>query len=172
MSVPPFTLLLFSNPMLKIFRARDFAKMANGSKIYITCNDLIHFNADFAIDASIECLPSVNLSIQTSDASLRRDGFKCEKLRSHIFECTPCPPGHYAYLPRGPCRRCPAGSFYQDELGLNYCKSCPSGQYVPPNEAPGKSPLACLTCPDGTKKNFKPASNGLGHLMHFWRLRL
>ena len=48
---------------------------------------------------------------------------------------------------------CPAGSFYQDQIAQRQCKICPPGQYVSPVQAPGKSPLQCITCPEGTRAN-------------------
>ena len=42
---------------------------------------------------------------------------------------------------------------YQDQLAQLRCMQCTIGQYVPPEKAPGKSPLDGVTCPEGTRTN-------------------
>ena len=72
------------------------------------------------------------------------------------FACYPCKTGEYdavAHHKDQHCAPCPYGEFYQDEMASIDCKKCPLGQYVPPHNGPGKSPLDCLTCPKGTNTN-------------------
>ncbi|XP_073254412.1 uncharacterized protein [Porites lutea] len=51
------------------------------------------------------------------------------------------------------CIECPAGGFYSDQLAFvnDSCLHCKNGTFVHYNNAPGKSPFDCKTCPDGTE---------------------
>ncbi|CAH3198875.1 unnamed protein product, partial [Porites evermanni] len=48
------------------------------------------------------------------------------------------------------CIECPAGGFYSDQLAFvnDSCLHCKNGTFVHYNNAPGKSPFDCKTCPD------------------------
>lgn len=150
MRSPPLLVLLFSVPQLKVFNSSDFITMKTGSKLLITCNNLQQISGHVSLQADVQCFPPVNFTITSTDKNMENDGFKCLLQKLDMRKCFPCPLG--SFITDTPCKECPPGSFYQDEFGLNYCKSCPSGQYVPPDKSPGKSPLDCLTCPDGTEK--------------------
>eukprot|EP00794_Sanderia_malayensis_P009160 gene9160-10133_t len=154
MKSAPTLLLLFANPPLKNLKLKEFRTMSNESNIYASCKNLMEVTNYAESKANIKCFPSKYFSIIDGERSLSEDGYNCTFHPPTNYVCVPCPAGYITDHSKVPitCRKCPPGSFYQDELALTYCKSCPSGQYVPPESSPGKSPLDCLTCPDGTKK--------------------
>ena len=153
MKKKPHLLLLFGNPRITYMRTRDYQNMTADSKIYISCRSITTFSSPFLMSAKLICSPSKNLVINTATLGLEGSGFNC-----HVHEkaCYPCKPGEYdgnIYHTNHNCIPCPFGAFYQDEMASTDCKRCPLGQYVPPKNGPGKSPLDCLTCPKGTNTN-------------------
>ena len=155
MKRPPYLLLLFSNPNLQHLKSSDYIVMSNTSSLYLTCKNLKEISATSVLKAKIKCVPSSDYVITTATRALGNDGYQCNYIGETLsFHCHPCTVGmtdacHDFYC-TGKCRQCPPGSFYQDEVASTACKKCPVGQYVPPEKAPGKSPLDCLTCPKGT----------------------
>ena len=163
MKKPPSKILLFDNPLARI---SDMAVKHN--QIYLTCNKLQIISIPIGADSAINC-NSRNTSFQLPYDRrwilfAGKTGYSCTlSFRSKLgkkfsnMSCRPCQVGYFmrqadlksTEWPR--CRRCPPGSFYQDQIAQKQCKSCPLGQYVPPEKAPGKSPLECITCPEGTK---------------------
>ena len=153
----PQRLVLFS--MLTSLNGNDFKGMTEDSSILLACDKLRNITNTKQISAKIKCVPFPGLYIRSFGRSLKRDGFHCPYIMKYSqFLCYPCLTGYHGYGPNavsinGGCFPCPAGSFYQDELAATSCKHCPLGQFVPPERAPGKSPLDCLTCPKGTNTN-------------------
>eukprot|EP00795_Rhopilema_esculentum_P005198 gene5198-333_t len=145
----PNLLLLFGNELESI-RSSDFRKMPNNSEIYISCINLKEIPSHFDGNPKVICSPSSRLVIKTQLLFL--EGFACvaDEAYKDYSICKPCPVGYYGL---SGCLACPAGAFYQDEMAAIACKSCPPGQFVPLDKAPGKSPLQCLTCPAGTNTN-------------------
>ena len=155
MQVHPQLLLLFGNPHIRFMRASDYENMTTGSQIYISCRNIKTFSSPFIMKAKLQCSPSEQLVIKSYANGLEGNGFVC--FQAFVdYRCYPCTPGEYdaTIFNKGQhCIPCPYGEFYQDELASIDCKRCPVGQYVPPHNGPGKSPLDCLTCPKGTNTN-------------------
>ena len=161
MKFAPKRLVLFS--MLTSLYGNDFKAMTEDSSILIGCKKLRNITNTKQISAKIKCVPFPGLHITTFGQSLSGDGFMCQwegrkGSDNKLNQCYPCLAGtRSATIDDGPkpneCLSCPAGSFYQDELAATSCKHCPLGQFVPPERAPGKSLLDCLTCPKGTNTN-------------------
>ena len=157
MTKAPKRLVLFS--MLTTLNGNDFEGMEKDSNILIGCGKLRNITNTKQISAKIKCVPFPDLYIRSHGRSLIRDGFFCPYSYEYSqYLCYPCLTGYHGNGPgvitgNGGCFRCPAGSFYQDELAATSCKRCPPGQFVPHKRAPGKSLLDCLTCPKGTNTN-------------------
>ena len=151
----PHLLLLFRNPRISSIRASDFQNMTHNAKIFISCRSITTFSSPFFLKAKLMCSPSRNLEIKTVARGLEGNGFLCES--ANPYKCKPCKPGEFdarRYHNHGwSCMHCPFGGFYQDEMASIDCKNCPKGQFVPPDNGPGKSALDCLTCPKGTNTN-------------------
>ena len=155
MKKQPNMLLLFGNPHISLMRASDFKNMTTVSQIYIGCRFIKTFSSPFVMKAKLICSPSKKLVIKSLTKGLEGNGFMCDAGTSG-FNCQPCKPGEHdagIYFKGQHCVPCPYGEFYQDEMASVVCKKCPTGQYVPPYNGPGKSPLDCLTCPKGTNTN-------------------
>ena len=158
MKGPPYLLLLFGNPTLHIFRGSDYRSLHNKSVIYIGCRHLKKIIEKVEIKADLVCTPTKETKITLQTDILHGHGFRCYTDSFRIlYHCQPCFIGYrencIAGYCGGTCVACPAGGFYQDEMAAISCKSCPLGQYVPPQKAPGKNALDCLTCPKGTNTN-------------------
>ena len=150
----PHLLLLFGNPHITFLNASDYQNMTTRSHIYISCRSIMNFSSPFIMNARLICSPSKGLVIESSTRALRGSGFDCDYGKPNI--CYPCKAGNfdgYLHNQHLHCTLCPYGAFYQDEIASTDCKRCPLGQYVPPKNGPGKSPLDCLTCPKGTNTN-------------------
>ena len=133
MKIQPELLMLCGNPYITFLRPPDYQNMTTSSKIYISCRS------------------SNGLVIESSTTALQGSGFDCS--RGIVSKCYPCTAGTfdgYLHNKNLHCTLCPYGAFYQDEIASTDCKQCPLGQYVPPKNGPGKSPLDCVTCPKGT----------------------
>ncbi|KAL9978989.1 hypothetical protein ACROYT_G016578 [Oculina patagonica] len=83
--------------------------------------------------------------------------------------CSFCPPGSYSDEART-CVKCPAGGFYQDEMGETECKTCSNGTYVSEERHPGKSATDCWACPYGTRSNETAGYRACRCLHGFYRL--
>ena len=154
MKKQPNLLLLFGNQHLSVMNASDYENMTTGSQIYIDCRSIRMFSSPFITEAKLICSPSKELVIESYAGGLEGNGFVCRGILQD--KCYPCQPGEYdaaRYHNGQNCIPCPYGEFYQDQLASIDCKRCPVGQYVPPHNSPGKSPLDCLTCPKGTNTN-------------------
>ena len=154
----PHLILMFGNPTLHTLRGSDLGSLRKNSTIYIGCRHLKKIIMKEKIKANVVCSPTKELEILTPTSALQGDGFRCYKgSLGFLFHCKPCLIGYRencgAEYCGGTCVACPAGGFYQDEMAAISCKSCPLGQYVPPQKAPGKNALDCLTCPKGTNTN-------------------
>ena len=154
MKKQPHLLLLFGNPHITFLNAPDYQNMTDHSKIYISCPSIKKFSSLFTVKAELLCISSNNLVIISFTKGLKGNGFTCRS--GHPRKCYPCRTGTYdtnIIHDSKDCTPCPYGGFYQDEVASTDCKRCPLGQYVPPKNGPGKSPLDCLTCPKGTNTN-------------------
>ncbi|PIK51338.1 hypothetical protein BSL78_11775, partial [Apostichopus japonicus] len=78
-----------------------------------------------------------------------QQGFGC-KFNSWRVVCHPCAPGTYGNE-SGQCSPCPAGGFYQDDLGSLSCNHCYKGSFV--KYGHGSSVLQCKVCPEGTDQS-------------------
>ena len=162
----PKLILLFDNPIRKL-STESLDGLASHTNVYISCNSLSQISEIEDMRPVVRCSPSMTFYVilpMTSDSApsiLRRFGFDCKKKAfpywspSH-YNCTPCPLGYYGGSTRDnhtACKPCPPGSFYQDKLVQKSCKKCRVGQYVPLESAPGRGPLDCRTCPEGTQSD-------------------
>ena len=133
MKIQPELLMLCGNPNITFLRPPDYQNMTTSSKIYISCRS------------------SNGLVIKSYTTALQGSGFDCPYETPSL--CYPCKAGTfdgYLHNKHLHCTPCPYGAFYQDEMASTECKRCSLGQYVPPKNGPGKSPLDCVTCPKGT----------------------
>ena len=152
----PNFILLYGNPIMHLLPS-FLSSLTVQSELHIDCKGLSSLPRNLRSN-KILCGPSNSFVIQNLLRPvaewLEEDGFECwnSKTQGHNFRtCIPCEVGTYQHSYEGTCTKCPPGSFYQDELAQAHCKLCPYGQFVPPNNAPGKSPLDCKTCPHGTR---------------------
>lgn len=110
--------------------------------------------------------------------SLQNEGFTCNKndeyIHSSLYECKPCPRGHFG-SDNIQCMPCPAGGYFQDEIGATpnvlgeiACKQCPQGMYV--NHTGATSIAECKICPDGTNKSQYAGFRACACLDNFARL--
>ncbi|XP_022104866.1 uncharacterized protein LOC110986891 [Acanthaster planci] len=111
---------------------------------------------------------------------LCRSGFQCRRAQKYLWQCTPCPQGHYGTywtdLNYEKCLPCPAGGFYQSKTGqiagksksIN-CQKCNNGTYVTPAAHPGISPADCVVCPTGTKKNLHAGFRACSCVDNYYR---
>ena len=162
---PPKLILLFENP-IRILTTDGLQGLGNYTNVHISCETLSEISGLQKLKPIVRCSPSQSFYVIIPDSAsvqvLQRSGFDCKRLSVNLASlnqyaniCTPCLLGHYGIKYDGEndnlCQTCPAGSFYQDKLVQTSCKRCPVGQYVPTENAPGKGPLDCKTCPRGTQ---------------------
>ena len=157
MKKPPSKLFLFDNPLKQI---SDVS--VGGMQIYLSCDKLRKVSGPINLNSTLSCLPSEKFSFQLpyGHAWIRlaaESGYNCSPLPSEsgkpiLIICKPCPLG-YVVRQHNICSKCPPGAFYQDQFAQLSCKFCRKGQFVPPDKAPGKTPLECNTCPEGTQTN-------------------
>ena len=149
MKIPPSKVsrvLLFDNPLTEISNVT-----VPGMKLSLSCDKLQNIEDSTFSCAHIETLV-FHLPRGSEWRGIAEDsGYSCRKISHKMEACKTCPKG--TFLESGTCFECPAGSFYQDQLAQTKCKACPVGQYVPPEQAPGKSLSECVTCPEGTLTN-------------------
>lgn len=154
----PNLLALFDNPIQSI-QTSHYQHMKHSSHIYITCKNFKDFSSPLILKAKVICSPFEDLVIHTSTTGLEGNGFDCVASQQSIgeFKCYPCKQGQYDptqdHSDSRSCTDCPPGAFYQDATASTGCKKCRFGQYVPPEKAPGKDPLDCITCPEGSNTN-------------------
>eukprot|EP00118_Oscarella_pearsei_P028322 m.1873 g.1873 ORF g.1873 m.1873 type:complete len:294 (+) comp7997_c0_seq1:3-884(+) len=94
-------------------------------------------------------------------AFFEEKGFNCEILNpdggnfAKYYTCHQCPTGYRSVPDKtvfqaNSCTLCPAGGYYQDEVGQSHCKECANGTYVEPSLIPAKKAASCHVCPHGT----------------------
>nr|XP_058944624.1 uncharacterized protein LOC131772678 [Pocillopora verrucosa] len=134
-------------------------------------------------EARVVCAPTESLFVIVSyrERRYQRDGllasgFMCPKCRKEVYprclNCSLCSTGTYSSrdTTNTHCLRCPAGGFYQDEMGQIDCKTCSIGTYVPEINYPGKSATDCRACPYGTNTNEIAGYRACRCLHKFYRL--
>ncbi|XP_071850457.1 uncharacterized protein [Apostichopus japonicus] len=134
---------------------RSLEKMPYNAKILLSCDKLKHLPwANRSIES--ECVTSSYVPVlefkKLKDiiyVVLRQQGFGCT-LSSRRAVCRPCSPGTYGNE-SGQCSPCPAGGFYQDDLGSLSCNHCYNGSFV--KYGHGSSVLHCKVCPEGTDQS-------------------
>ena len=172
---PPRLLTLFLNKDLQHLNISNLESMSADSKILITCKTLKAIINPSKLKASIDCSPSVEFVFKSQLRFLAYSGYECKYNRKALdFVCRACPPGFYCNGNsvediKGICVECPPGSFYQDEVASVNCKSCPLGQFVPPDRSPGKDVSDCQTCPKGTNTNSSAGTRACKCLHGFHR---
>ncbi|XP_020604988.1 putative leucine-rich repeat-containing protein DDB_G0281931 [Orbicella faveolata] len=65
---------------------------------------------------------------------------------------------------------CPAGGFYQDQMGQIDCKTCSNGTFVSEKDRPGTSAVSCRACPYGTQSNVTAGYRACRCLRNLYRL--
>ena len=172
----PFLLTLSGNKELVFLNDVDFESMANHSDIFVTCKYLKGMKISSKLRASVKCSPSADLVFKSPSRFFAYSGYICTwDTPGMEFTCHACPVGYFSTgdgleKTMGQCAKCPPGSFYQDEVAMTSCKSCPIGQYVPPDLSPGKDASYCKTCPEGTNTNSSSGTRACRCLNGFYRL--
>ena len=165
MKIPPSKVsrvLLFDNPLREISNLT-----VPGMKIYLSFNKLHKIEDSTFCCAHIENLVFQSPSDSEWSGIAEESGYSCRRISHKMEACKTCPKG--TFLESGICFECPPGSFYQDQLAQTKCKVSPVGQYVPPEQAPGKSPSQCVTRPKGTITNQTAGSRACKCLNRFYR---
>ncbi|KAJ8048221.1 Leucine-rich repeat-containing G-protein coupled receptor 5 [Holothuria leucospilota] len=130
------------------------APLGSNVTIFLTCGKLKctpwsqnHINITCVNDHFV---PKIifNGTSPKNKLKLEKDGFHCT-ISGNRTECSPCKAGTFGDQ-RGSCLRCPAGGFYQDEIGLTHCKLCKNGTFV--KSGGGFSSAQCEVCPEGTNQ--------------------
>ena len=152
-SKEPSTILLINNPVAQIPDP-----VSKNLVIYLSCDKLRQISGSVGRNSALKCVPSPDLVLKLpgSRRFFMESGYSCTYRKftyaDDLQACRPCPSGYFLEFGET-CSKCPAGSFYQDQLAQLRCKQCTVGQYVPPENAPDISPLDCVTCPEGTRTN-------------------
>ncbi|KAL9986490.1 hypothetical protein ACROYT_G000645 [Oculina patagonica] len=169
------TLTLFDNP-LRSLPVKMFNKMESNVTLIASCKNFQKLHPGI-YTVLIECAPSASLQIlfDKSEHSfadgLSYSGFRCKfQPRSYYswYNCSICMAGTKSNL-EDFCIKCPAGGFYQDEMGQIHCKRCSTGTYVPEKDHPGKSATDCRACPYGTRSNETAGCRACKCLNNFYR---
>ncbi|XP_078348750.1 uncharacterized protein LOC144633754 isoform X1 [Oculina patagonica] len=169
------TLTLFDNP-LNLLPVKMFDEMASNVSLLISCKNFRKLSP--GMTAFIECAPSASYKIIFDKNEyhfmdgFRHSGFKCIAFQREPFiywyNCSFCIAGTKSDL-ASDCLKCPAGGFYQDEMGQIKCKKCNIGTYVPEKDHPGKSATDCRACPYGTQSNETAGYRACRCLNNFYR---
>ncbi|XP_078362624.1 uncharacterized protein LOC144646519 [Oculina patagonica] len=172
-------LTLFNNP-LGLLPLKIFDEMTSNVTLAISCRNLQTLTPGI-YTAFIECAPSASYHVVIYDdltdhlEGFIGSGFICQKCQippghSKCRNCSFCMTGTYStYNPYTSCLQCPAGGFYQDEMGQFKCKNCSIGTYVPEKDHPGKSATDCRACPYGTRSNETAGYRACRCLHNFYR---
>ncbi|CAH3018879.1 unnamed protein product, partial [Porites evermanni] len=127
-----------------------------------------------------DCAPSTTFYTIVKDEvaydlkSFRQSGFICHPcpyshyLNSMCWNCTFCKDGLKSL--DDSCKACPAGGFYQDQMGQITCKYCSIGTYVSIERHPGKRASDCWACPYGTLSNESAVYRACRCFEGFYRL--
>ncbi|KAJ7360249.1 hypothetical protein OS493_016878 [Desmophyllum pertusum] len=171
------SLTLFNNPF-SLLPSGIFDELTPETKVSITCKNLLELPPGKCA-ALIKCAPSASfhLKINVDAATLRSlesAGFSCKDCFHGAFGgvncyiCSLCTTGHYSDR-HGSCVSCPAGGFYQDEIGQIDPKLCSVGTYVPKESYPGRKATDCQACPYGTLSNETAGYRACRCLDNFYR---
>ncbi|XP_078357502.1 uncharacterized protein LOC144642416 [Oculina patagonica] len=183
-------LTLFYNP-LGLLPLKIFNEMTSNVTLDISCRNLQTLTPGL-YTASIECAPSASYHVLIYDDQTAflegfiGSGFICDACQTTVWphfkcrNCSFCMTGTYGtYNPyskhrsysklNASCLQCPAGGFYQDEMGQYKCKNCSIGTYVPEKDHPGKSATDCRACPYGTRSNETAGYRACRCLNNFYR---
>ncbi|XP_078360657.1 uncharacterized protein LOC144644653 [Oculina patagonica] len=183
-------LTLFYNP-LGLLPLKIFNEMTSNVTLDISCRNLQALTPGL-YTASIECAPSASYHVLIYDDQTSflegfiGSGFICNACQTTVWphfkckNCSFCMTGTYStYNPyshlhsysklSASCLQCPAGGFYQDEMGRYECKNCSIGTYVPEKDHPGKSATDCRACPYGTRSNETAGYRACRCLNNFYR---
>ncbi|XP_022799326.1 putative leucine-rich repeat-containing protein DDB_G0281931 isoform X2 [Stylophora pistillata] len=175
-------LTIFDNPLSSLPDG-IFDEMTNHTKVSLTCTNLRQLPRGKYV-SQIECAPSTSLHVILDNFQSRyefdfmRSGFVCHDCASpeqHHMEircrdCSLCPIGTYTYPDENCCLQCPAGGFYQDEMGQVDCKRCSIGTFVAEQKSPGTKATDCVSCPYGTLSNETANYRACRCLHKFYRL--
>ncbi|XP_078349481.1 uncharacterized protein LOC144634404 [Oculina patagonica] len=176
-------LTLFDNP-LDFLQDRIFDEISCNAKVSLTCKNLRRLPRGKYASMTIECAPSTTFHILSFGdqvdftSGLRHSGFVCRTCRpGHLIDtrcsnCSLCAAGFYNNIHGhyGSCLMCPAGGFYQDQMGQVECKRCSIGTFVSEKAHPGTSVSDCLACPYGTLSNETAGYRACRCLQNFYRL--
>ena len=129
---PPKLILLFENP-IQVLSTNSLKGLGSHTEIHVSCDTLFQISEIQRLKPVIRCSPSESFCVLLHVTIVPRvlNGFilNCillTKKYSLTFNCTPCSLGFYGNSTS--CKKCPAGSFYQDKLVKTSCKQCPFGQ--------------------------------------------
>ncbi|KAJ8031911.1 Insulin-like growth factor-binding protein complex acid labile subunit [Holothuria leucospilota] len=148
---------LYGNEIKNVTWTASENKTSN-TKLYLSCNFL---NQVKTKEMNLNCVhdkfvPQFTVLPAVAE-KLQNEGFQCHYMK-YDARCTPCGKGTYGSLRWNKCVPCPAGGFYQDEIGATpnnsnsiACKQCDKGTFV--IEGGASSIAMCKVCPDGTDKN-------------------
>ena len=173
----PVTVMLTGNNYLVSLNGNDFQSLPHKSKIYLNCGKLTKLSSLSELQAKIECIPRADKTIRMLyHYGFSCNGFQCKDItgQSH-YQCKACRQGYTNVCmgktkDQGKCEKCPAGSYYQDELASTKCKICRPGQFVPPERSPGTSASDCQTCPQGTNTTIEAGTRACNCLNGYSRL--
>ncbi|XP_066020928.1 putative leucine-rich repeat-containing protein DDB_G0281931 [Pocillopora verrucosa] len=173
---------LFENPALMSLPRNVFNGLTENVTLALSCKTLKELPRGIN-EARVVCAPTESLFVIVSyrERRYQRDGllasgFMCPKCRKEVYprclNCSLCSTGTYSSrdTTNTHCLRCPAGGFYQDEMGQIDCKTCSIGTYVPEINYPGKSATDCRACPYGTNTNEIAGYRACRCLHKFYRL--
>ncbi|KAL9986492.1 hypothetical protein ACROYT_G000647 [Oculina patagonica] len=169
------TLTLFDNP-LRSLPVTMFNKMGSNVTLTVSCKNFQELYPGI-YTAFIKCAPSASFHIVIDKGEsgfadgLSYSGFRCKYNPESYYSrynCSICMTGTKSNLADF-CVKCPAGGFYQDEMGRIDCKRCSTGTYVPEKDHPGKSATDCRACPYGTRSNETAGYRACKCLNNFYR---
>ncbi|XP_071852180.1 uncharacterized protein [Apostichopus japonicus] len=148
------SLHLYKNP-LEYISANALESMPSHVTLLLSCGNLKSLpmsnrsiNSECVTSSFVPTLKYKTYRYTFYDV-LRYQGFNCTRNSTTVI-CQPCTPGSYGNE-SGQCTPCPAGGFYQDDIGTNSCSHCHNGSFV--KNGNGSSAMQCILCPEGTKQS-------------------
>ncbi|XP_073244014.1 uncharacterized protein [Porites lutea] len=170
------------NNEIKRFGKKAFYGLQTLSTLSVTCSNLhrLSFPPHLEFSSVLDCAPSTTFYTIVKDEvaydlkSFRQSGFICHPcphshfLNSMCWNCTFCKDGLKSL--DDSCKACPAGGFYQDQMGQITCKHCSIGTYVSIERHPDKRASDCWACPYGTLSNESAGYRACRCLEGFYRL--
>ncbi|XP_066020959.1 uncharacterized protein [Pocillopora verrucosa] len=171
-------LTIFDNPLHSLPDGM-FDKMDTETKVSLTCKNLLQLPKG-QYQSVIDCAPSTTFHILLTGkefvyiGGLKSSGFECHPCKprprgSGCRNCSLCQVGYFMNL-KEMCVKCPAGGFYQDEMGQLNCKRCSIGTFVSETRRPGTTSTDCVACPYGTLSNETAKYRACRCLQNFYRL--